>query len=83
MKEDKIGTILMVLLFILIIVVAIILDNGDNYIYECSDYDSNIVYCKDVRIGYSGAWGEMKDGTSIAITSYKKINKKDMITSKE
>ena len=76
MKEDEIEIILIILLFILIIIMAIIIYDRDNYIYKCTDYEQNVIYCRNVRVEKGNVWGEMEDGTNIAITSYKKISKK-------
>lgn len=77
MKEDGIEMILIILFFILIFLMAIIIYDGNNYIYKCIDYEQNVIYCRNVRVEKGNAWGEMEDGTNIAITSYKKISKKE------
>ncbi len=72
-RDDVIEIILIILLFIVMaIMVSIITYDSDNYIYECTNYEQNVIYCRSVRVEKGNAWGEMEDGTNIAITSYKK-----------
>lgn len=45
------------------------------YIYECTDYKGNIVYCTYIEHSKSGVWGRTMDGRKIMITSHKLVLK--------
>jgi hypothetical protein len=67
----------MIGLLILVIVVDV-LEKNPNYIYECTDYKGDLIYCRQAYVFKGGMYGETEDGITITITSYKRILKKDM-----
>ena len=50
---------------------------SEMYIYECTTFSGDIVYCKYVNHNHSGIIGTTEDGTTILITSYKRISKEE------
>lgn len=69
-------TIIVLVLSILCIICAC--SNGEKYVYECKDLQGNIVYCTSYKIIKGNAWGITEDGTTISITSYKRILKSEV-----
>lgn len=66
------------IIFILLIVIIFgffinFTDKRSSYIYECTDYKGDIIYCTSVLSYYGSMKGYKKDGTKVQITSYKKI----------
>lgn len=47
----------------------------EGYIYECTDFYGNLVYCTSAYTDRGGMFGITEDGTRIVLTSYKQIPK--------
>ena len=47
------------------------------YIYKCTDYAGNTIYCTHAYTSRGGLFGYMEDGTRITITSYKEVLKSE------
>lgn len=76
---DKIINIIFALILITIIIgfISFGIIEGNKYIYECTDYKGDIVYCKDARWTKGGMYGTLEDGTMITITSYRQVLKEE------
>lgn len=69
-----------ILILLLILAVFIIASEiagivSEKYFYECTDIQGNLIYCTYAYTSKSGMYGVMEDGTYIAITSYKRLDK--------
>lgn len=78
-KIGNIGTIVFCMLFIgLIIIIALDLTiEAKTMIYECTDFQGNLVYCTSVFISKGSMFGITEDGTKVLLTSHKKILKEE------
>jgi hypothetical protein len=77
--ENKIPVNLLIIFTALIILATLMcVDDYKNYIYECTDYKGNTVYCVSYQVTKGNAWGTMEDGTRIAITSYKRVPREEV-----
>lgn len=81
MKTNIILIIIILISVILISVIFIIdatrflVEENQKYIYECTDYKGNLIYCKNACWTKGGIFGTTEDGRTIVITSYKRILK--------
>lgn len=76
MAEKLVATIVCVLFVGLMIFVCWdITTEAETMIYECTDFQGNLVYCTSAYTSKGGMFGTTEDGTHITITSYKKIPK--------
>lgn len=76
MKDSIIGGFIAGIFILLLIVVLILfINNEQEYIYECTDYKGNVIYCTTAYTERGGMFGYTEDGTFITITSYKRILK--------
>ena len=66
---------LIIFIIILVVVVISIPNDTTEYIYECTDYQGNIIYCNKAYESKGGMFGIMEDGTKLVITSYKEVEK--------
>jgi len=48
---------------------------AEKMIYECTDFQGNLVYCTSAYTSRGGMFGTTEDGTRITLTSYKQIPK--------
>ena len=73
---DEAIVILLLILMLVIIPIAVTsnIENND-CIYECVDYNGNIVYCTDAYVSKAGMFGILEDGTKTTLRSYKKVLK--------
>lgn len=72
---EKVLGVIIAIIIILLIIYAIIEVPSEGYIYECTDFHGNIVYCTSAYTSKGGMFGTTEDGTRIALTSYKLIPK--------
>lgn len=79
MMIKKIVALVLILLLILIIGLENCVDNC----FECVDYFGNTVYCDTIFSEYGEMRGIQEDGTTIKITSYKKVDKSEVENEKE
>lgn len=78
MGEKLIATIICVLFVGLMVFVCWdITHEQETMIYECTDYQGNIVYCTSAYTSEGGIFGITEDGTHIVLTSYKQIPKSE------
>lgn len=76
MKKNKVDIVLGILLVVLTVGMLILgVTEDSEYIYKCTDTQGNTIYCINAYTNKGGMFGIMKDGTKVAITSYKQINK--------
>ncbi len=77
---DRIVDIIIGLVLIIGIGALIFFAVTDNskYIYECTDYKGDIVYCTYAQWTKGGMRGTLEDGTVITITSYKQVLKEEV-----
>lgn len=57
---------------------SFVIIDENKYIYKCTDYKGDIVYCTRIDSYKTDLKGHMLDGTVIKITSYKRILKKEI-----
>lgn len=72
---EKVLGVIIAIIIILLIIYAIIEVPSEGYIYECTDFQGNLVYCVHAYTSKGGMFGTTEDGTRIALTSYKRIPK--------
>lgn len=68
------------LLFIGILIISgifVATSENQDYIYECTDYKGDLIYCKRANWTKGGMFGTTEDGRTILITSYKRILKEE------
>lgn len=78
-SEISVDFILGIILFIFIfgaIFFGVIDEN--KYIYECTDYKGDIIYCTYARETKGGMFGKTENGVEIQLTSYKRILKSEI-----
>lgn len=73
MFENVLGIIITFIIILLIIYVILEVPE-EGYIYECTDFYGNLVYCTSAYTDRGGMFGITEDGTKIVLTSYKKIS---------
>ena len=71
----KVLSVIISIIIILLINHVIIKVPSEGYIYECTDFQGNLVYCVSAYTDKGGMFGTTEDGTHIALTSYKQIPK--------
>ena len=73
--EDVCGYLIVALIVAILIVSGVFYTTSENqeYIYECTDYKGDLIYCKSAYTSKGGMFGITEDGTKIVITSYKSI----------
>ena len=74
---EKIGIVVASILFIGLMLFTLWSIEYENktMIYECTDFQGNLVYCTSAYTSKGGMFGTTEDGTRIALTSYKLIPK--------
>ena len=75
MSEYWAGVAVIVIGVLLAVIICLIPMERVEYIYECTDYKGDLIYCKDAYWTKGGMLGKTEDGTTITITSYKRILK--------
>ena len=58
-------------------IVHFTIEENQKYIYECTDYKGDIIYCTDAYIYKGGMFGTREDGTKTTITTYRQILKEE------
>lgn len=71
---EKVLGIIITFVMILLIIYVILEVPEEGYIYECTDFYGNLVYCTFAYTDRGGMFGTTEDGTKIVLTSYKKIS---------
>lgn len=70
---EKVLGIIITFVMILLIIYVILEVPEEGYIYECTDFYGNLVYCTYAYTDRGGMFGTTEDGTRIVLTSYKRI----------
>lgn len=70
---EKVLRIIITFVMILLIIYVILEVLEEGYIYECTDFYGNLVYCTSAYTDRGGIFGTTEDGTRIVLTSYKRI----------
>jgi hypothetical protein len=71
---EKVLGIIITFVLISLMIYVILETPKEGYIYECTDFQGNLVYCTSAYTDRGGMFGTTEDGTRIVLTSYKKIS---------
>ena len=74
--DSCIGVVQIMVLIIIITLVFVMVD-GQKSIYKCIDTFGDTVYCERLYRSRDGVYGITDDGTTIKVTQYKKLDRKD------